>query len=131
MVIVLPMSPLSWKRCIRGSGKSECPLLIGRQGGRSLFLSPRLPFISVLFCFLFLFPPLLSNICVQAAAVQLHPLWHMLNRDSYAAPPNEAECNLGVLPQDVFSIKYFISCKSGGFLCTRFCYFCISIISAL
>lgn len=76
-------------------------------------------------------PPLLSTICVQAAAVQLHPLWHMLNGDSYAAPPNEAECNLGVLPQDVFSIKYFISCKSGGFLCTRFCYFCISIISAL
>lgn len=77
--VVLPMSPLPWKRCIRGSGKAGCPLLIGRQGGRSVFLSPRLPCIFLLD--LVLFPPL--NTCsihtCQNPGAPAEPSWHVLN----------------------------------------------------
>lgn len=73
-VVVLPMSPLPWKRCIRGSGKAGCPLLIERQGGRSLCFSPRLPCIFLLrFCLLFssLHSALALTVCVKTQDLQL------------------------------------------------------------
>lgn len=50
-VVVLPMSPLPWKHCIKRSGKAGCPLLIRRQGGRSLFFSSLvfLPYLPLFF----------------------------------------------------------------------------------
>lgn len=75
-VVVLPMSPLPWKRCIRGSGKAGCPLLIGRQGGRSLFLSPCLPCILLLH--LVLFSPPNARMCQNTGAPTV-PSCHVLN----------------------------------------------------
>lgn len=53
VVVVLPMSLLPWKHCIRRSGKAGCPLLIRRQGGRSLFLA--LSFCSIFLLHLVLY----------------------------------------------------------------------------
>lgn len=79
-VVVLPMSPLPWKRCIRGSGKAGCPLLIGRQGGRSLCFSPRLSCIFVLLLVLFSTLNTFSNCVCQNTGSPAVPSCHMLNQ---------------------------------------------------
>lgn len=74
------MSLLPWKRCIRGSGKAGCPLLIGRQGGRSLCFSPCPP--CLFFSLLVLFSPLntCSNCMCQNTGSPAVLLCHMLNQ---------------------------------------------------
>ena len=71
-VVVLPMSPLPWKRCIRGSGKAGCPSLIGRQGGRSLLLPPPLVFPVSSSCVLFS-KRLQNRMCQNAGASAAPP----------------------------------------------------------
>lgn len=74
VVVVLPMSPLPWKRCIRGSGKAGCPLLIGRKGGRSFFLSSCLPRVFLLHRVFSLHLTLVPTLCVKTLELQLSPL---------------------------------------------------------
>lgn len=76
--VVLPMSPLPWKPCIRGSEKAGCPLLIRRQGGKSLFLSA--PVSSSCILFFSIHSTLLRTVRLKTLERQLCPSCHVLNQ---------------------------------------------------
>ena len=72
-VVVLPMSPLPWKRCIRGRGKAGSPPLIGRQGGKSPLPPPPPPCLSCIFILRLVLETSSNRMCQNAGA----SLWTM------------------------------------------------------